>query len=328
MKKKRLLVLISREFSDTLSDKEAAELKQLLESPDTQRAYDEIQLKWKYSARYSLNFEVNQEAAWSRFKTMANDQNSKPATLTNMQMLYRVAAVLILGLMVGIYVMNTGSSFNTYVTGPGETKEFVLEDGSKIVLNELSTLVVASDFDNNERVVSLEGEGFFTVEHDREKPFVINGKESAVQVLGTSFNVEAYKDQSYVEVNVVSGKVSLHRKGNKDSGVILSEGMRGVHHLNLNHFVSETPASDNSRSWITNTLAFDDADLKMVIDDLNKYFGITIETEGAELLSCRFTSRFEEPEIEEIIAVLSATLDLQSTKTSRGYVLHGEGCSE
>ena len=100
----------------------------------------------------------------------------------------------------------------------------VLEDGSRVWLNSESTFRYPSVFDQDKREVYLEGEGYFEVVHDEERPFIVMTEKVFTRVLGTEFNVRSYMDKA-VNVTLVKGSVAV---GNNDqthtSEVVLCPG--------------------------------------------------------------------------------------------------------
>ena len=97
--------------------------------------------------------------------------------------------------------------YNTLVIPRGCEFSLVLADGSRVWLNAGSSLKYPETFSNGERRVYLEGEAYFEVEHDGNAPFIVNTRSMDLRVLGTSFNIKAYDDESTVITTLVSGKI-------------------------------------------------------------------------------------------------------------------------
>ncbi|SEW32283.1 FecR family protein [Chitinophaga arvensicola] len=97
-------------------------------------------------------------------------------------------------------------------------KLVVLPDSSRIWLNTAASLRWKEDFNRQRRNVQLTGEGFFEVQGNKDKPFVIHTRDLAIQVLGTKFNVEAYAGEGLTRVSLVQGKVKVNAK--KDSTIL------------------------------------------------------------------------------------------------------------
>ena len=93
---------------------------------------------------------------------------------------------------------HTGKSsrveYNTLKTERGGEWNVVLEDGTKVYLNSSSTLEYPTSFTGDSRQVVLEGEAYFEVTHDPDKPFIVKTSDMNIVVRGTSFNVNAYSD--------------------------------------------------------------------------------------------------------------------------------------
>ncbi|WP_131537287.1 FecR family protein [Pedobacter nototheniae] len=126
------------------------------------------------------------------------------------------SAAAILVVAIGIYFFRSNlSSFINPVhqqeiwSKAGERKKIQLADGSKIWLSPNSKLNYPDQFNDKQRIVSLDGEAFFEVAHDEKHPFIIKTGKVNTAVLGTSFNISAYSKENTVNVTLVSGKVAV-----------------------------------------------------------------------------------------------------------------------
>lgn len=102
----------------------------------------------------------------------------------------------------------------TLSTPKGGQYRVVLSDGTKVWLNAASTLSYPTNFKGNERLVVLTGEAYFEVSHDTRHPFIVRSAGQEIEVLGTSFNVNAYKDEARIATTLISGSVRLTTAGN------------------------------------------------------------------------------------------------------------------
>src|SRR5690606_24131288 len=91
----------------------------------------------------------------------------------------------------------------------GERKTLQMEDGTVLTLNAGTTLLVAKDLSEERRLQLVDGEAFFEVRHDTRRPFVVESGPLATTVLGTAFNVAAYRDIQTLRIAVASGKVNV-----------------------------------------------------------------------------------------------------------------------
>lgn len=115
-----------------------------------------------------------------------------------------------------------GSSI-TATTPKGGTYQVVLPDGTEVWLNADSKLVFPSKFTGNNRVVTLTGEAYFEVAKNKSKPFIVNTGDSKIEVLGTHFNIMAYKDEADNLVTLLEGAVKVNSGTAK---VLLKQGQQ------------------------------------------------------------------------------------------------------
>jgi ferric-dicitrate binding protein FerR (iron transport regulator) len=101
-------------------------------------------------------------------------------------------------------------SYNTLFNPRGSRViDMMLADGSRVWLNAGSSVTYPVAFVGNERKVSVEGEAYFEVAHDASKPFIVSKGETAVRVLGTRFNVNAYDDEADIRITLLQGSVQV-----------------------------------------------------------------------------------------------------------------------
>ncbi len=111
---------------------------------------------------------------------------------------------------------------NEISTRPGSKSKVELPDGSVVWLNAGSTLTYDKDFGKENRAVTLIGEGFFDVTKNKEKPFIISTESISIKVLGTVFNVKAYKEDKQTETSLIHGSIEVTIKNRPNDKIILS----------------------------------------------------------------------------------------------------------
>lgn len=207
-----------------------------------------------------------------------------------------------------------------------ERKEIVLPDSSKVWLNRNSKLsYISSDFNESNRVVFLEGEAFFEVQKNPSKPFIVQAALSRTEVLGTSFTVRSLAPEKKDVVQVMTGKVSFELKEKEEQKVILLPGDKASvqEHGTIEKF---KVTNLNSIAWKNDRLVFENSSLAEVTEAAESYFNIDIEIANSNLSDCRFTGSFTKPELEEVMKVLSVSMNLSYHQSDSTYVLTGEGC--
>tara|TARA_R110000868_G_scaffold259361_5_gene517314 strand:- start:78564 stop:79553 length:990 start_codon:yes stop_codon:yes gene_type:complete len=326
MSVKRIIELTVREVSGSITQSESDELKTLISKSETNKQiYSDTLETWKKSGDYSVKLDINAEASWESFQQKTK-QKSVPKLFT-LHPIYKVAATIIIVVGLGLAVFNPWKTVK-YSTELGETLEVVLEDQSVITLNELSSLVVAKSFNEEDRKIEFLGEAYFDIAENPDKPFIIHSKNSEIRVLGTTFNVDAKEETEVVEVDVTSGRVSFSEVENQSNLVILTKGMKGTFDLKDKGLISQNFENENFQAWRTNILEFDDLSMSHVIEDIQEYFGKEVSIANQEILRCNFTSSFSEPSINEVLDILSITLDLTFEREGNVFVLSGKGCTE
>lgn len=232
----------------------------------------------------------------------------------------RVAAALLLVVVSG-FIINYFISANktTVIETADATQEITLPDGSHVTLNKNSQLSYTSDFGKETRSVSLKGEAFFDVARDPQKRFVISTNEATIEVLGTSFNVQAYDSEKQLEVVVATGTVKLSVPNGKQE-VTLQAGDRGVYARAEKQLTQITNIDINFMAWKTQKLFFMETDLSTVIETINHAYQTNIIIAADVPATCVVTVTFDQQSLDAILNVLKTTLNL-TYKTENGTII-------
>jgi len=162
-------------------------------------------------------------------------------------------------------------------TPKGGRYEVTLPDGTKVYLNSASSLHYNSDFNKKERIVTVEGEAYFEVAQNKNRPFIVKSRGQAIRVLGTAFNINAYKDEPVVSTTLVAGKVKVSREEGTQS-VLLQPGQQsrlGEKQLNIKTVDTETVIS-----WKNNVFDFQNATLREVMRQLSRWYNVEVDMES------------------------------------------------
>ncbi|MDQ3392919.1 MAG: FecR domain-containing protein [Bacteroidota bacterium] len=329
--------LIARYLKGALSEVERHELSVWLNAnPANKIIFEQVKNLW-IAADYEPHIEVDVDDNWRKFQIKVSighqplevpqreGYQSKQTTLW--PKLYRVAAVLVVGLLLAYFISNSFLKDDLVVLKTSEEKqEFVLPDNSIVVLNRHSMLSYASGFDVSNRVVNLEGEAYFDIKKAEGQRFIIYAKNSKTEVLGTSFTINAYHDQPQVEVKVISGKVAFSLLDESNT-VFLEPGKKGVLSGESKNVEALEIDDVNFLSWKTHKLVFDGTRFNAVVKTLESHFGKRIIVENPEILNCRYSGIFEDPEMENALEVISATMNLDFKKENNTWIISGPGCN-
>ncbi|AXE19719.1 iron dicitrate transport regulator FecR [Runella rosea] len=199
-----------------------------------------------------------------------------------------------------------------------KTTEQTLPDGTKVFLNQNTTLSFTDDFGQDTRTVVLKGEAYFDVKRDENRPFIIQANGTEVKVLGTSFNVRAY-DQK-VNVAVTSGKVQFSTPRAK---TLLVKNETATAQADT---IIKLPVVDlNAMAYRTKVFVFDKTNLGDVVASLREGYQTDIQLSG-RLKNCQLTARFERESLDATLSVIAETLHLQVTRKGQTILLDGQGC--
>lgn len=204
-------------------------------------------------------------------------------------------------------------------------KELTLSDGSIVSLNE-NSLVSYPEMFADKREIHFQGEGFFDITPDPNNPFLIHSENTLVEVIGTSFNIRNYSDESTMVVSVVSGKVAFSSIQNGlQEKIFLLKGEQGIYNKETN-LIYKSAAKPNQIAWKTKQLTFDNVIMHDVIGDLERYFDISIKVDNEAFLNCHFKGNFNNAKLETVLDVLKYTMDISYEIQDSKYILKGEGC--
>ena len=213
------------------------------------------------------------------------------------------------------------------LTASNEVLDAFLPDGSVISLNAYASLTYTEDFGKTNRNIELNGEGYFEVNRDSIFPFVISCGNSRLEVLGTSFYIDAEQAAGNMKVILVEGSVSVYFEEARSTGKTIIPGEK-AELSQANQRIVVFPNEDpNFLAWKTHHLIFLDDRLDMIINTLNKVYQTNVTLANENLASCRLTATFDQQSLESVLSVILATLDLQAENTPSGIILYGNGCN-
>lgn len=222
-------------------------------------------------------------------------QSSSPKWWIDIQ---RAAAILLLPLLIysGYVTLQNYSMKNlseeqvmmqTITSRQGMVTRFALADGTKVWLNSCSELRFPIRFTGKLREVKLTGEAYFEVTKNTTQTFRVNAKELNVDVLGTSFNVINYSDDTQSEVILVEGKVILsanNEQVKKEYGT-LWPGQRAIYDQEIRKVFTEVVDVDKYMNWRDGNLIFRDDNMEDVVKRLSRWFNVEIVIVDPEIKS-------------------------------------------
>ncbi|MCE7043769.1 FecR family protein [Dyadobacter sp. CY312] len=189
----------------------------------------------------------------------------------------------------------------------------VLKDGSKITLQPNSTITYHEAFDGAERNVQLEGEAFFDVVKNPDRPFLVYFNDLTVRVLGTSFNIRSYGKEEGSRVTVKTGKVSVsanretsppQNHTDLSSSAIMLTANQEVFYKKAQGYFERSVASRTQivdKTISENDFVFNETPLSTIFSKLDKAYGIPIIFDEQQIYGCSLTASLaDEPLLEKL----------------------------
>jgi len=295
-------------------------------SQENKTHYAKLERTWAFGVS-QFKSTPKKDMVWRALQqNISNKKNitRKPAVIT-----YRIAAaiLLLIGLSVAFYLFveeqnEPELAWQTTKT-MNEIASLSLSDGSSVTVNRNSLLKWQANPDDKIRKVLLEGEAFFDVAHDPDRPFIITTNEIKIKVLGTSFNVLDKNLKDEIETEVVRGKVLVYTPQQQ---IIVEAGMTGVYHKITKKLVLVKTENENSIAYATHSLSFSASTLKTVTEQLSKVYGVQFVFENKKTMDCRLTSEYQNKSLSFIMNVISASLNLTYTIKNKTVFISGDGC--
>ncbi len=186
---------------------------------------------------------------------------------------------------------------------------YVLPDGSKVWLNKDSWLSYNQNFGKKTRQVALKGEGYFEVNRDEQRPFIVKMQNNLnVKVLGTTFNACDYPSTNKAEVILRSGSVLIYDNGH-DESVILKPNQK----FTWNEGKSDVSSVNaiNCCRWFEHRLVFDNVKLRDILENLSHKYQTEISLNVGSLADKHMSMTVRDESVEDVLDILTTLLPVR-----------------
>ena len=218
--------------------------------------------------------------------------------------------------------------FNEITINPGSRTKVQLPDGSQVWVNSGSHLTYEGNFKGNTREVQLDGEAYFDVAKDASRPFIVHTSGIDIKVLGTAFNVKAYKTEATIEATLIHGSIEVINKSQPGSAKIM---LKPHEKLVYNKYVIKDikdykadiqPVADSfsiiikplgkniadndivETAWVYNKLIFEDERFADLALKMERWYNVKISIENEKLKDYRISGTFVNETAEEAVKAL------------------------
>lgn len=200
----------------------------------------------------------------------------------------------------------------------GERMTVMLSDGTKVYLNADTKLTYPEQFVGKERKVSVEGEAYFEVKKDSEKPFIVDVSFMQIKVLGTSFNVNAYPSEKKVLTTLDEGSVKIRNTQSNSFDYMMKPGETAIYEKETGTcIIQKNKDYKNESIWLKDVLIFNDTPLEDVLKILSRKYNVQFSVENKAIYSYTYTLKSESESLQEILENMGHITPIKYEKVNR-----------
>jgi transmembrane sensor len=299
-------ILIMRYLDKSITDEEMAEFSQWINSDEKNKQHFREIRDLHLGLR---SFYREDESNWNTFDHELEKRRFKHVS---MQVL-KYAAVLIfaVGATIGIMkLLQPETPLKTFVCNSyGLPVTLTLGDGTFVKLGAKSSLSYNSKYNVDNRDIKLQGEAFFVVAKDKEKPFIITSGNNEITVTGTKFEVDS-RDENIFTTTLVEGGIRFF---NKESGktMTLTSG-RKLEYNNLSSSMSLSISHASVEDFLADEHAFYSEPLSSILERMGNVYGVEFVCKSKALLNKQYRSIFNDGEsLESFLEVIQSLTGLK-----------------
>jgi transmembrane sensor len=317
----KYIQLLGKYLQGDCSDLEKKSVENWLEeSPYNQVVFDNYKQLWNNSDINNIDHIFDVDQGWDElnkrirvleFISAEEPNQYQRSSKRFIYTLSRIAAIIVVafGLFYLFKSLNSHQASENVQLTASEIYDqpLVLADGSEILLNKGAKIEYPESFASDKRMINFEGEAYFEVAHNPDKPFIISTGEVRVEVLGTSFNLCACPNGDETVLYLNSGKVRFSSINPEDGTVreqlILTPGQKGIYNRKSGMITRSKFDNQNYLAWKTGILEFNKTPLDEVMNTIEETFGVKVVSEKS-FESLSLTARFDHETPESIFESL------------------------
>ncbi|KAA0991999.1 FecR family protein [Dyadobacter aurulentus] len=286
-----------------------------------------------------------QENTFLGIKNQLGFEENKPEQTINWRWLTSIAASVLIA--AGVYFLyhiknqskeqiiaqrHVRKEAVALVTFRNEAKRIVihrLPDRSSVAMHPDAIITYPQKFDSAQRAVTFSGEGFFDIQKDPSRPFLIESGELVIRVLGTSFNVKAPVSRKVVQVDVVTGSVQVSARGKvgNPQQVTLKPKEQALFEAGSGKLTARAIAPQIRKPiYEPVTIVFEETPMNTVTEQLEKRFNVNISLSNPGLAHCSVTANFESQPLSSILEMLCTTLEASYSLSGETITISGAPC--
>ena len=304
--------ILEKYIHGSINEEEYKELQQKIQDDSDRSIPNMLDDCWQKD----MNIHVMPPSAKERTRRRIDEEIKKDLRRMWLKRVSTVAASLLIPILIfsTVYLYREMDHYkqipNIVSVNRGQRAGITLPDGTIVHLNSESKLTYTPEFNGKLREVSLEGEAFFEVTPNKEKPFIVKTSVFDVEVLGTSFNVSVYNDENIVETALIEGKVKLTMNGYPSKPVYLTPSQKFVYSRKSRKVTF--PLWRRIRTGMeTRHTGIHAVPLTEVFKRMERWYGVTIHYDKENLVNDKFTGQFKLISIQEMMNILRIHYNLK-----------------
>jgi ferric-dicitrate binding protein FerR (iron transport regulator) len=314
--------ILEEKFKEEISDDDNKLLSGwIVQHPANLIIYNQLQNYFNQHKSLPVDFTPDASKAFDKFRDNIYRENRKAVPRKLLMNVAKVAAVVLISFM--SYWLwhrsakDAGITYTTIAASDTALLKHQMPDGSIIWLKAKSKIRFAENFKKN-RTVSLVGEAYFEVSHDKKHPFRVFADQTITTVVGTKFNIRSWLSAKETKLTVNEGKVLF----GKEHGTILPvvKGQEGTVNKNDGTVKVQTFEA-NYLSWLTREFYFENAPLNRIMQKLADVYGFRFIIANQNLKDSRLTARFSKRPLSEILKTLETATGAQFLKNDDAYII-------
>lgn len=308
----------------TADEEDTALSLEWLKDPDNRNIFDQLEKISRLSGDVRLLGDFNVSSA--KKKVYSKFRANKILVVTNW--VQRIAAFLLIPVLLGgiwLYLekVNLQNSLTGQVvhqeiiTQPGTKTHLFLPDSTEVWLNSASKLRFPSIFTGNNRTIELDGEAYFKVFHNKEKPFIVKTIYLDVEALGTSFNLSAYADDYKISTTLEEGKVRITNEQHPNKAYVMTPGSQVNFYPEKQDYKSLEVRVNDVIAWKDGVLVFSETPFNEVAAKLGRWFNAEIKITDPSIVNYRFTGTFTSESLDQVLHLLTLSAPIDYSVSER-----------
>lgn len=305
MDKKKCLILFEHYIQNQATTEELEDLQRYIRNDKNLSGWLEQQIA---GSPDEINVNVKKRMLKNIRQQIKNEDSKgfgkKKITMTWLRWVAIIAIPLALFVSLYYNLRTEALSALIVIANQGEKANVILPDGSKIAINSASKVTYFNNYNKKDRSLKLNGEAYFDVVHNKDKPFIVDCSGAKIKVLGTTFEIKAYKEDDEIFVVLRTGKIEMQTLNEKFT---IHPNERIIYNKRTNKIYKEKVIASDFTDWRFNRLRFENETLGNIVSTISRMHNVKIRFEDENLKSQRFTGTVDNKNIRTVMDMISLT---------------------